>query len=122
MPLAPRRDMRELRGLYGDLTLRSFYENAAWREDYLRVILTNEQDVPDALAKLRVIYPNIMRLEYDNRRTRAMANASGEAAAEGKTPMELFAALYEAQNNQPMSPEQSAFMDELIRRVWEDEA
>ena len=40
-------------------------------DDYLHVVLTDEEDVPDALARLRTIYPNIMKLDYDNRRTRA---------------------------------------------------
>ena len=38
-------------------------------DDYLHITLTDEQDIPEALARLRVIYPNLMRLDYDNRRT-----------------------------------------------------
>ena len=87
------------------------------------VTLTDEQDVPDALARLRVIYPNLMRLDYDNRRTRAAETPDAAARAESKTPLEHFAAFYEAQNGQPLSDEQAAFCQSLIEDIWkEDEA
>ena len=85
--------------------------------------LTDEQDVTDALARLRVIYPNLMRLDYDNRRTRAAETPDAAARAESKTPLEHFAAFYEAQNGQPLSDEQAAFCQSLIEDIWkEDEA
>ena len=40
---------------------------------------------------------------------------------ETKTPIELFSDFYELQNNQPMSDEQKAFVEDLIEQVWEDE-
>ena len=92
-------------------------------DDYLHITLTDEQDVPDALARLRVIYPNLMRLDYDNRRTRAAETPDAAARAESKTPLEHFAAFYEAQNGQPLSDEQAAFCQSLIEDIWkEDEA
>jgi len=45
------------------------------------------------------------------------------ARAESKTPLEHFAAFYEAQNGQPLSDEQAAFCQSLIEDIWkEDEA
>ena len=68
-PLTPKHDLREVRGSYMELTDRRNYDGTAV-DDYLHITLTDEQDVPDALARLRVIYPNLMRLDYDNLRTR----------------------------------------------------
>lgn len=73
IPLEPLRDMRKIRGTYLEVTAKSFYENSNC-EDYLLVTLTDEEDVPDGMAKLRTIYPNLMRLEYDNKRTRSCAD------------------------------------------------
>ena len=61
--------MRSIKGTYEEVTRRSFYENNNTK-DYLQVVLTDEEDVLDGLQKLRVIYPNLMQLVYDNRRTR----------------------------------------------------
>ena len=121
-PLTPLHDLREVRGSYLELTDRRTYEGTA-TDDYLHITLTDEQDVPDALAKLRLIYPNLMRLDYDNRRTRAAETPDAAARAESKTPLEHFAAFYEAQNGQPLSDEQAAFCQSLIEDIWkEDEA
>ena len=122
VPLVPRHDLREIRGTYLAVTEKSFYDGTA-TDDYLHITLTDEQDVPDALARLRVIYPNLIRLDYDNRRTRAAETPDAAARAESKTPLEHFAAFYEAQNGQPLSDEQAAFCQSLIEDIWkEDEA
>lgn len=119
-PLIPLRDMKELRGSYEDLTRRSFYENTTWREDYTHITLTDEEDIPDAVGKLRVIYRNLMKLDYDNRRTWSGGEILGSGQVEKKSPLELFSELYEKQNNQPMTEEQRAFAAGLIGTIWED--
>ena len=119
--LIPCRDLVELTGTYAELTLKSFYENTTWQEDYTHITLTDEEDIPDAIGKLRVIYHNLMKLDYDNKRTRSGAVITGASDVETKTPYQLFAEFYELQNNQPMSEEQSAYMKELIEKTWEAE-
>lgn len=116
--LQPLRDMRKIRGSYMEVTARSFYENDSC-DDYLHVTLTDEEDILDGLQKLRVIYPNIMQLEYDNRRTRENMELTGAQAVEKKSEMELFMEFYELQNNQPMSQVQEEFVRNIIREVKE---
>ena len=118
VPLHPLRDMRKIRGSYMEVTAKSFYENGNC-EDYLHVTLTDEEDVLDGLQKLRVIYPNIMQLEYDNRRTRENPELTAAQAVEQKSEMELFMEFYELQNNQPMSQIQEEFVRNIIREVKE---
>ena len=74
-------------------------------------------DVPDAMGRLRQVYPNLMCLQYDNKRTREQASIDGAVDAETKTPFQLFAEFFELQNNAPMSDEQSAFMKDLMEKV-----
>lgn len=119
-PLKPRHDLRKIRGTYMELTARSFYEGAPV-DDYLHVTLTDEEDVPDAAGRLRVIYPNLMKLDYDNERTRAHIQITDVEATDRKTPLELFMEFYEKQNGQPMKKEQKEFSMELIRKIWEEE-
>ena len=89
-------------------------------DDYLHITLTDEQDVPEALAKLRVIYPNLLRLDYDNARTRTQQAVDSPARAESHTPLEHFAAFYQLQNNQPLTDEQAAFCQQLIDEIWKE--
>lgn len=120
VPLIPRRDLRKIKGTYMELTARSSYEGTN-TEDYLHVTLTDEEDIPDAVGRLRSIYPNLMKLEYDNRRTRLTGALTEGVEVEQRTPLELFLEFYEKQNNQPMGEEQKAFVSELIEKIWEEE-
>lgn len=119
IPLTPFRDMREIRGTYYELTLKSNYENTN-TEDYLHITLTDEEDIPDAIGKLRSIYPNIMKLDYDNLRTRGSGTVDAIENIESKSPFELFADLFKQQNNQDMSEEQEEIMRNLIDKIWEE--
>lgn len=118
VPLSPLRDMVELRGSYDELTDKNFLENGGHSEDYVRLILTDEEDVPDAMAKLRLRYHNLMRLDYDNKRTRQSAALPDLTESESKPPIELFAEFFELRNNRQMSEEQSDFMEKIINEVW----
>lgn len=116
VPLTPERDMHEIRGTYEEIASKNFYENTTYCSDYMHVTLTDETDVPDAMAKLRVIYRNLMTLSYDNTRTRARTELGAAAETERKTPLDLFAEFYEKQNGAPMDEEQRAFVRELIEK------
>lgn len=117
--LTPLRELREVRGSYDELTARSFYEHTTYRSDYLHLILTDEQDVFDAMSRLRTIYPYLMTLDYDNARTRAAGGMSVPAETERRTPLELFEALYKRQNHQPMSEVQREYIAQLMEQIME---
>ncbi len=119
--LAPKRDMVQIRGKYDEIMRKAFYENTTYQEDYTHITLTDEEDIVDAMAKLRTVYHNLMSLKYDNTRTRSTAQVDGAADVETKSPLQLFSELYEIQNNQPMSEEQRFFVEGLIEQVWEEE-
>ena len=117
-PLVPKRELRSIRGTFTQVTDKAFYQGTA-TEDYLQVILTDEEDIPEAVGKLRTIYPNLMKLRYDNTRTRTNRIIDGAEDVQRKSPLELFDELYELQNNRPMSHEQRLFAKELIESIWE---
>ena len=120
IPLVPKHDMREIRGTYMEVTALDFYKDMN-TEDYLHITLTDEEDIPDAIGKLRTIYPNIMKLSYDNLRTRAAVTVRGTAEVEEKSPMELLREFYELQNNQPMTDGQEEIARGMMEEIWEDE-
>lgn len=122
IPLKPLRNLKKIRGTYMELTARSYYAGTDLPECYLQVTLTDEDDIPDALGRLRAVYPYIMNLDYDNLRTRQQQNPLLDAAAPESSPLELFHLLYEQQNNAPMAPEDSRYIQSLIETIWRDEA
>ncbi len=116
MTLHPLRDLRVIRGTYLELAARSFYQNMN-TEDYIKVILTDEEDIPDGIQKLRIIYPNLMQLSYDNSRTRQDRTIAAVEAVERKSELELFEEFYQLQNNQPMSTEQKTYFTHLLEGI-----
>lgn len=118
VPLKPRRKMRKLKGAYEEVTFRENYRGTDL-SDYLYITLTDEEDIPGAVERLRSIYPNLMKLDYDNQRTRENQRVTGTEAAEQKTPLQHFEDFYKLRNNQEMNGQQMAFMRELIEKVWE---
>ena len=115
IPVSPVHEMRRIEGTYMELTDRNNYIDTKV-DDYLHVVLKDEGDVPDALRKLRVIYPNILKLEYDNTRTRIRNSVIEREAVRRKQPIEYIEALFQTQNNTEMSEEQA----NVIRRILED--
>ena len=120
VPLTPMRDLAKLRGTYEELTFRGFYDGTSYPRDYVHITLTDEEDIPDAVSKLRIIYPNLMKLDYDNKRTRAGIILEG-AEDQQRSPLELLEEFYEKQNGQPMGEEQRAFAKSLMERIWEED-
>lgn len=120
VPLKPLHDMREIRGSYEELVLRENYQGTDL-EDYLHVILTDENDIPDVIGRLRSIYPNIMKLDYDNQRTRRNQELMKEEAAVEQSPMELLGQFFSQQNNQEMSLEQTEYARTLMETIRKEE-
>ena len=121
IPLKPKHEMIEIKGSYNEVTGKAFYENLNNETDYFRITLTDEQDVLDALGKLRSIYHNILRLDYDNKRTRENKTVLADENAREKTPYELFSEFYEKQNNEKLNETQEKYINQLITKEMEEQ-
>ncbi|MBQ8931104.1 MAG: exonuclease SbcCD subunit D [Ruminiclostridium sp.] len=121
VPLKPLHDMVELRGRYEELIARDFYKGTSYQEDYVHIILTDEEDILDAIGKLRIVYRNLMKLDYDNLRTRNQNVIDKAENVEKKAPDQHFCEFFEKQNNQPMSDIQKEIIKNLVSEIWEGE-
>ena len=107
--------MKEIKGTYDQITARDFYKDMN-TQDYYHITLTDEEDVPEAIGKLRTIYPNIMRLDYDNTRTRTNNAVTEIENIELKSPLELFKEFYVIRNNQTCHRNRRSWQWTLLRR------
>ena len=110
-------DLREIRGTYNELMLKSNYEGTA-TDDYLHITLTDEDEIPEGFAKLSGVYKNLVKLDYDNTRTRTLGAVEDAVDVERTAPIDLFAQFYKMQNGMDFSEEQKAFAQELIEEIW----
>ena len=118
LPLSALRDLRTLRGTFDEL-MSPEYTAALSKEDYYRVILTDEQDVDHAVSRLRkYFYTNLMELDYDNARTRAQGVTDALEEAIEKEPAEVLEELFLKQNGKAMSDFQKDLAARLIDEIW----
>ena len=117
--LVPLRDMQVIKGTFEEITKNSFYCDINTK-NYISITLTDENEVPNALQKLRDIYENILKLDYDNKRTQKYNKIAFEKIKK-RDPFEVFSEFYELQNNQKMTAEQEEIMKNLIGEIWEVE-
>ena len=113
--------MVEIRGTYDELVSKSFYENTTYTTDYIHITLTDEEDVPEAVSKLRTVYQNLMKLDYDNTRTRSDQSVKNLEKMEDLSPIELFSAFYEMQNGKTLSQEQADYIKGAVEEIWGNE-
>lgn len=118
-PITPLREMKEIRGSYEELMNRGYYLNTDLRECYLHVILTDEEDVPEAMRRMQPVYQNIMKLTYDNTRTQRQQNPLELTAEPESSPVELFGLLYEKQYNRELSQVQREYLEKLVESIRE---
>jgi exonuclease SbcD len=119
LPLIPIHDMREIKGEL-DKLLSVEISSLADTEDYLRVILTDEDEVVDPLGKLRSVYPNVMSLDFENTRTSIDINAitTNTEKIDKLSPYDLFSEFFLEVQGSVMSPDQAA----IVRRLLEAES
>ena len=112
LPLRPLHDVRVIRGPIDQLTSQDVVDSAD-RNDYICAILTDEEELISPLDRMRDCYPNLLRLDFDNRRTRAAG--VGDASAEEDRPLaELFADFYEMQQGTPLDESRKKLVEELF--------
>lgn len=85
-------------------------------DDYIFVTLLDD-DVIDALNKLRTRFKNIMSLDFDNKRTQMQQALEATVNVEDLSVMELFQQFYEKQNNQELSDKQTEIINKVLERI-----
>ena len=118
-PLTPLHEWYELRGTYDELTAKPFYDDKGYQEAFVRITLTDEDDIPDGMRKLKSIYHRLMELRYDNKRTRAGMTLIGKPMnVNALQPDELFGELFEKQNAQTLTEEQKNYLNNIIETIF----
>ena len=98
-PLKPLRDMREIECSLEELLKKQC--EIGNQEDYMHVILTDEEQILDAIGKVRTIYPNVMQISFKNRRHMKQLESAQikEDQISDQSPAELFEQFYKMQNH-----------------------
>ena len=116
LKLTPMHDMREIKGKL-DTLLSEDFTSREKRDDYLRVILTDEEELADPMGKIRSVYPNVMSLEFENSRTRIdLAADSLESGCTKFSVFDLFCEFFMETQGSVMSEGQAAIVKDILKK------
>ncbi|MCR4955190.1 MAG: exonuclease SbcCD subunit D [Lachnospiraceae bacterium] len=91
--LHPLRDMRQIKGTMKQLLSE---ENIVNPQDFIYVTLTDEDIIPDAMGIFRQHYPNTVKIEYHNSRTREIESVDISHISKNKSFETLISEFYES--------------------------
>lgn len=91
VPLKPMRNVRHLKGTLKELLDK---KNVRAPEDFIYATLTDEDIINDAMGIFQQIYPNTVRIDYDNSHTREIEQVDISKIAENKSFPELIGDFY----------------------------
>ena len=118
-PLKPLRDIRQIKGKFEQiLSLAKTDQNN--KDDFIDVILTDEDEVLDAIYSLRKIYPNILQLTYDNHNTRNNQDIQQLDSFSKADPFELFKEFYQNRRGTPLDNDQEEYIKDVIQDIWRE--
>ncbi len=117
IPLEPKRDLRQITGTLDEI-MKASKGDPNNHEDFIDVILTNENEVMDAMATLRTVYPNVLKITYDNKASRAAENIERLGAVDKKNPLEIFEAFYKSRIGEDMDDQKKEYIHSLIEKIW----
>lgn len=89
-------------------------------KDFIKVILT--EDVFDAMNKLRVYFPNILLIDYDNRRTSSGYGSAASESINSLSPMELYEEFYRIRTSGELNARQRKIVSDIFEEIREDNA
>lgn len=114
VPLKPLRDMRHIRGKMSDLLHNN---DISGRNDFIYVTLTDEDIINDAMGIFQQVYPNTVKIDYDNSRTRAAEQVDISQIAHNKSFTELIGDFYRLMYNCEISDEELDVMRMAAREA-----
>ncbi|MBQ1992332.1 MAG: exonuclease SbcCD subunit D C-terminal domain-containing protein, partial [Clostridia bacterium] len=116
IPLTPLRDMRIIKGNLKELTENPVGDT----QDYIFAELTDENEQIDAIGNLRSVYPNVMGLSYNNKRTaQSQANVRLKSVS-AKSSIELFEDFYKQQNGDSLNAQQKEIVLNILNELEGD--
>lgn len=113
-PLKAMRDMRHIKGKMEELLHKS---NVKSPEDFIYVTLTDEDTINDAMGIFQQIYPNTVKIDYDNSHTREIEQFDISKIAENKSFPELISDFYRLMYNCEISEEEMEVMNMVAREA-----
>ena len=107
IPLTPMRDLRHIKGPIHELLDKKHVQS---QEDFIYATLTDEEIIGDAMGIFQQVYPNTVKIDYDNSHTREIEQVDLSHIVENKSFSELISDFYRLIYQCEISEEEMDYM------------
>ena len=114
LPLNPKRDLKTLKGTLEEVLAMPSCE------DYLRVVLLDQGELIEPMAKLRQNYPNVMILELEHNHLEFKGSDLTKEARKEKTPEQLFNDFYLHHKGENLSDKAEQSIKKIMEEVGKE--
>ena len=114
LPFRPRRSVRVLTGLHADLVCQPP------SEDFIRVVLTDETPVIDAMKRLRAVFPNACELTYARDSRAGVLRPGAARAAALSDPAQVVADFLRLLRDTPPSEEEQRLIADGLQALRQE--
>ncbi|MFM1540687.1 exonuclease SbcCD subunit D [Helcococcus ovis] len=112
------RDMRTIKGKFEEIIKNSI--NDRNKDDYIHLVLEDEDDILDGMQKIRKIYPNTLTMKYINKTYGNDDFDSLQKTIKNKNPLEIFEEFYQQRTGKDLSDDKKKIMKDIIEKIWSD--
>lgn len=114
IPLEPVRDLRHLKGPAEKLLAK---ENTESEEDFIYATLTDEEIIYDAMQIFRQVYPNTVKIDYDNSHTKEIDQVDLAKIGNHRSFSELIADFYRQIYDREITEEEMTIMRQAAKEA-----
>lgn len=114
IPLRPMRNMRHIRGKMQELLDK---KNIQAPDDFIYATLTDEDIVNDAMGIFQQVYPNTVKIDYDNSHTRDIEQVDISKIAQNRSFADLIGDFYKQMYGCEISPDEMDIMRMVAREA-----
>ncbi len=118
IPLAAPRTLRVVEGLFDEILVAGPEGNA---EDFVKVRLLDTGSIPDAMSRLRTVYPNAVQIEWSRRPHANTLTGEPVEHVRGRDPVDVFAAFFEDVTGGTLEPSPRRAVAGLVADLWRGE-
>lgn len=114
IPLMPKKDVVTIQGTFNEIMNMDYPGNP---EDYIRVILKDNEEILEPMMRLRVKFPNILELQRERDQNRILNEYKDYSIIQKKDITKLFRDFYRLKNDRDIEEGNLDVIRELVETM-----
>ncbi|AVJ57006.1 exonuclease sbcCD subunit D [Idiomarina sp. OT37-5b] len=119
LPIQPRNDLRVLKGTLEEILSKA--KEDARSNDYVQVILTDDEALLNPMARVREHYPNVMELKKERFQVRQGEQLAAAGEQLKRSELDIFEDFFSQVHHQQLNDEQRQQLEAVLAQIADQE-